>query len=125
MTQISLKNAASKKTLFFYFSENTCAPCIEETIEILKMIFPSYTSNERILFISPKYPIRFRDNFYGKKLTTLKAGVLGIPLENTEAPFFFVLNDKLEIESIHVVNKTKFYKTEEYLQKMSEKLGFK
>ncbi|MFA6594618.1 MAG: hypothetical protein WCT16_05210 [Candidatus Buchananbacteria bacterium] len=121
----TLKNFTSQKKLFFYFSENTCAPCIDETIEIIKKVFPSYIHDERIVFISPDYPVRFRDDFHKKKLLTLERHKLGIPLEITEVPFFFILNDKLEIESIHIVNKTKFFKTEKYLQKIAQKLGFR
>lgn len=121
----TLKNFTTQKKLFFYFSENTCTPCIDETIEIIEKVFPSYIHNERIVFISPDYPERFREDFHKKKLLTLEHHKLGIPLEITEVPFFFVLNNKLEIESIHIINKTKFFKTEEYLRKISQKLEFR
>lgn len=122
LNQISLKNFGLPKKLFFYFSANTCSPCIEETIGIIKKTIPNYILDERVVFISPDYPSRFKDNFYGKKILTLEHSKLGIPLEQTEAPFFFVLNNQLEIESVHIVNKTKFFKTEEYLKKIALKL---
>jgi len=117
-------NLTSKNKIFFCFSRNTCTPCIEQTIEIVKKIFPDYQQNERIIFISPDYEKRFRDNCYGKKLLTLEHSKLGIPIEETEAPFFLVVNDQLYIEAIHIVNNLNFEKTEEYLRKIIKRTDF-
>ncbi len=125
LIKIPLKNFVSKKKIFFCFSKNTCTPCVEKTIEILKNIFPDYKLNERIVFISPDYEKRFRNNCYGKKLLTLEYSKFGIPIEDTEAPFFLILNNQLVIESIHIVNNLNFLKTEMYLQKIAQRVDFR
>ena len=71
--------------------------------------------NNRVLFSIPYYPVRFRNNCYNKKLLTLENKYLGIDLEKNDIPFFLILNSDLKIESIHIVNKVDFLKTEKYL----------
>ena len=117
-------NLVSKNKIFFCFSRNTCTPCLEQTVEIIKKIFPNYKQNEKIIFISPDYDKRFRENCYGKKLLTLEDSKFGIPIEDTEAPFFLIINDQLHIEAIHIVNNLNFEKTEEYLRKIAQEINF-
>lgn len=123
LNKISLMNLASKNKIFFCFSRNTCTPCIEQTVDIIKKIFPDYKQNEKIIFISPDYDKRFRDNCYGKELLILEHSKFGIPIENTEAPFFLIVNNQLHIESIHIVNNLNFEKTEKYLRKIAKKIN--
>jgi len=124
LNKISLMNLVSKNKIFFCFSRNTCTPCLEQTVEIIKKIFPNYKQNEKIIFISPDYDKRFRENCYGKKLLTLEDSKFGIPIEDTEAPFFLIINDQLHIEAIHIVNNLNFEKTEEYLRKIAQEINF-
>lgn len=125
LNKISLMNLVSKNKIFFCFSRNTCTPCLEQTIDIIKKIFPNYKQSEKIMFISPDYDKRFRENCYGKKLLTLEDSKFGIPIEDTEAPFFLIVNNQLHIESIHIVNNLNFKKTELYLRKLTQKSDFK
>lgn len=124
LNKISLMKLTSKNKLYFCFSRNTCTPCIEQTIEIIKKKFPDYQQNEKIIFISPGYEKKFRDNCYGKKLLTLEHSKLGIPIEDTEAPFFLVINNHLYIEAIHIVNNLNFEKTETFLHKITKRTDF-
>lgn len=124
LNKISLMNLVSKNKIFFCFSRNTCTPCLEQTVEIIKKVFQNYKQNEKIIFISPDYDKRFRENCYGKKLLTLEDSKFGIPIEDTEAPFFLMINDKLQIKSIHIVNNLNFEKTEEYLREITLKTEF-
>jgi len=109
-------NNLTSKCFFFYFSINTCTPCIDNAIECIKMVFPDYLSNDDIIFISPDYPDRLKDNCYGKKLLTLSTGKIGIPLEKEKVPFIFTLTEQLSIDKIHIVNKNDFTKTVEFLK---------
>lgn len=125
LNKISLMNLVSKNKIFFCFSRNTCTPCIEQTVDIIKKIFPDYKQNEKIIFMSPDYDKRFRDNCYGKMLLTLEQSKFGIPIENSEAPFFLRVNNQLHIESIHIVNNLNFKKTEVYLRELTQKSDFR
>jgi len=102
--------------IFFYFSERICTPCIDNTIRVLKECFPNYKEDNSIIFISPDYPKRLAEDCYGKKLLTLKTGKLGLPMKE-QYPFFFKLNNNLEIISAHVVVKVDFKRTYNYLRK--------
>jgi|AGTN01.2.fsa_nt_gi hypothetical protein len=119
--QTTLRELTNIPRLFFYFSSNTCTPCIEQSVEIIKEIFKDYENNEKIIFISPDYPSRYSNNCYGKKLLKLKNGSLGLPIEDgSQPPFFIIINQDMKVESIHVVNKMDFEKTREYLIRISE-----
>lgn len=123
LQSIYLKDFVCSPKLFLYFSSNTCSPCIEQTVEIIEKNFPNYKENESIVFISPDYPKRFRINCYGKKLLNLEEGKLGLPLENGEQPpFLFVLDKNMRINTIHIVNKMDFIRTERYLIELKKTL---
>jgi hypothetical protein len=123
MIKTELRQLVLTKKIFLYISRNTCSPCIEETVEIIKEVFPDYIKNEKIIFMSPDYPARFRNNFYGKKLLTLESGKLGMPIEKNEAPpFFVIINSNMKIESIHIVNKMHYEYTRDYLKNVSHTL---
>jgi hypothetical protein len=111
------------QTLFFFFSDNTCSPCIDHTVELIGEVFPDYLENDRVVFMSPDYPARFRENCHGKKLLGVKNGKLGLPLEGENVPFLFTLNGDLQVCDLHIVNKNDFDKTSEYLKNIAKKLS--
>jgi len=98
LRKIDLIDFISDKKLIFYFSKNTCSPCIDTCLEIIKEIFPNYKNDEKIVFISPDYPSRFKENCFGKKLLTLENTYLGLEVEKKELPFFLILNSNLQVE---------------------------
>lgn len=110
------------QTIFFYFSYNTCPPCIEQSIERLSQFIPDYQENDKVVFISPDYLPRLRDDCYGKRLLGLKNKRLGIPLEEENVPFFFTISKDMKINNLHIVNKTNFNYTTEYLKDLVFKL---
>jgi len=116
----TLLSEISADKLFFYFSEKTCTPCIEHTIELIAKYFPDYSeNNNKVIFISPDCLFRFRENCYGKKLLVFEDTLLGIPLEKENVPFVFTLSKDMEISNLHIVNKNDFAITDNYLKKIS------
>jgi hypothetical protein len=113
-----LSEYATQKILFFYFSYNTCSPCIERSVEYISEFVPDYLNNEKVIFLSPDYMPRFRENCYGKRLLGLENDKLGIQLEEEEVPFFFILSADMKINNLHIVNKNDFNKTSAYLKKI-------
>jgi hypothetical protein len=112
----SLKDLALKTRLFFCFSTNTCTPCIDESIRLIREAFPDYKDNEAII-ITGDYPLRLRDSVYDKKMLT---GIT-LPLEKIEAPFFFILDKKMEISHLHIYNKMNTDLTKIYLEEVKYK----
>lgn len=115
-----LKKLVSTHKFFFYFSAQTCPPCILQTVDCIKSVFPHYEEDQEIFFISPDYPARLKENCHGKRLLTLQKSGLEIPLESVYVPFLFTLDEDLRINTLHIVNKNDFSKTMEYLERIKE-----
>lgn len=113
-----IKNIKNNDQIFFYFSYNTCPPCLNYTIDLLKKFIHSYEKDDSIIFISPDYPKRFRNDCFGKKLLNLQLNKLGLPLEKENVPFFFKINKDMQIVSLNIVIKEDFERTEKYLQSL-------
>jgi hypothetical protein len=121
LNTIKLRQLVVRPKLMFYFSSNTCSPCIEETLEIMKRVLFNYEKRDNVIFVSPDYPARYRNNCYGKKLLILDKNKLGLPIEDElHPPFFLVINNNMQVQSIHVVNKMDFSRTEEYLKSITK-----
>ncbi|MDR2569283.1 MAG: hypothetical protein LBD23_03155 [Oscillospiraceae bacterium] len=112
----TLDQLASEEMLFFYTSQNVCPPCLMITIELLETYFPDYKNNNNIVFISPDWATRLRNDCYGKRLLTLQNGLLGLAIEKEGLPFFFRLSRDLRISSVHLVAKVDFERTRTYLE---------
>ena len=113
---LELQQLAAKDHLFFYFSEKVCPPCMIAAIDLIKRYIPEYEHHDTVIFISPDWPYRLRNDCYGKKLLTLQNGTLGIALEAEDAPFFFKLSPEMALTSVHVVAKVDFKRTEDFIK---------
>jgi|GEM_PF-1156748 hypothetical protein len=111
-----LQRLSSEARLYFYFSQKVCPPCILETVDLIKKYVSDYEQNDTIVFISPDWQQRLRNDCYGKRLLTLQRGTLDIALEEEDAPFFFRISENMELTSVHIVTKVDFVRTEEYLR---------
>lgn len=89
------------------FSEKTCPPCIDAVVDMLNEVFTEEEIKTKVVFISPDYPARLRNDCYGKKLLTLHNKYLGLPieLEDSFAPFLFIMNKDLCVKYLHIHNK--------------------
>lgn len=119
--RIDIKSLINRHKFFFYFTDQTCPPCIESTVDCIKAIFPEYEKDNEIIFISPDCVVRLRENRYGKKLLILTNGKLGVPLEKIHVPFIFTLDENLRVSNLHIVNKNDFNKTLQFLQSVRDK----
>ena len=113
---VFLSSLPLEDILFFYFSEQTCIPCINMTIDALNKHFTDYVNDENIIFISPDFPARLRDDCYGKRLLSLHLGKIGLSLEDMNVPFFFTINGDMEVSSVHIVIKENMDRTSAFLK---------
>ena len=118
LNTFEIKKIVSGDQIFFYFSYNTCPPCLNYTIDLLKKYIPSYYEDDSIIFISPDYPKRFRNDCFGKQLLILQLNELGLPLERENVPFFFKINTDMQIVSLNIVIKEDFERTEKYIRSL-------
>ncbi|MDR0573688.1 MAG: hypothetical protein LBG96_06590 [Tannerella sp.] len=115
----SLDELALKPRLIFCFSTNTCTPCIDSVIGLIKGRFTGFESNETILIVGD-YPLRIRENCYGKRMLS----GIDLPVAEIEAPFFFVLDKSMEISFLHIFNKMNPELTKIYLDEICKKYDF-
>jgi len=108
--------------LCFYFSSETCTPCIIRTIDIIKEYISDYETNVEIQFVAVDFPVKYKEGYYGKKVLSLEKNKLSIPLENHFAPFFFLIDGSRKIKSVHVVNKDDYERTADYLREMRDRV---
>ncbi|GHT07526.1 hypothetical protein FACS189426_01100 [Bacteroidia bacterium] len=111
-----LSEIAKKTRLVFCFSINSCSPCIDTAIKLLKEQFSDFESNESIL-ITGDNPMRLRDDCYGKRML----GGITLPLNEIEAPFFFILNEDVDLSHLHILNKMDTNSTVIYLTEIKKK----
>jgi hypothetical protein len=119
---LDLRDFVSTERIFFCFSINTCSPCIDQCIDVIKDVFFDYENEDRIVLVAPDYPARFRTNCYNKPLLTLQNTYFGLELEKKGLPFFLTVNPDLQIKSIHIVNKMDFGRTEKYIRKIKTQI---
>ncbi|MDO5427975.1 MULTISPECIES: hypothetical protein [Parabacteroides] len=107
LSSFSLSNLCKDKKLFFCFSQKTCPPCIDAVVDMLNEVFTEKEIKTKVVFISPDYPTRLRNDCYGKKLLSLHDKNLGLPieLEDSFAPFLFIMNEDLCVKYLHIHNK--------------------
>lgn len=110
----------SKRKLFFYFSEYTCSSCILSIRNMLREIFTDEEINKYIVYISPDSPSRLRNKYYESPLLTFQEQRLGLPIEEKDTPFFFVLGEDLRIQYLHIHNRALPFLTNIYLQEMKK-----
>jgi hypothetical protein len=111
-----LYKLALNPRLVFCFSTNTCTPCVDSAIELIKEKFTDFEHNETIL-IAGDYPLRLRDNCYGKRMLS----GINLPVTEIEAPFFFVLDKSMKISFLHIFNKMNPELTKIYLEEIRGK----
>jgi hypothetical protein len=112
-----LNELALNPRLVFCFSTNTCTPCVDSAIKLLKERFSDFERNETII-IAGNDPLRLRDNCYGKRMLS----GIDLPVAEIEAPFFFVLDKSMKISFLHIFNKMNPELTKIYLEEIQEKL---
>lgn len=112
----TLKNITKEPCLFFYFSNNTCSPCVDAAIELVKKNFPDYITNNRII-IAGDLPKRLRNDCYGKKMISH----ISVPSNKIDAPFFFILDKNPELIFLHIYDKNDPFMTEIYLNEIKQR----
>jgi len=113
----SLDSLSRSARLFFYFSYETCSPCIDMSIKLIEQIAPNYDTDESIVFITPDSPSVARDRLFKKKLLRMKAGRLGLYIEDVRVVFFFSIDENMKIRDMHIVNRENIDRTKKYLER--------
>lgn len=90
---LTAKDILCNPVLIFRFSGDYCESCIEFVIAKIKLKFPDYGTNKKIIFLCSETSMRVKDTYYGKALYSYhQKSSLGLPFEAAKTPFLFVLD---------------------------------
>jgi len=104
--------------LVFRVSELNCSICVNHIVTKLKEHFPNYSLNSNIIIIYDSEKLRYSNGMYDKQAyLTNNRSILGLPAENTNLPFLFILNkDDMMAKMVFIPDKGMPELTDEYLK---------
>ena len=91
-TLIRLFDKFEDGCLVFRFYGETCSICIDDVIANLRITFPDYTENGRILLVGSNINSRLLDGYYGKRVLSVGYESLGLPSEEYSFPSLFYVD---------------------------------
>lgn len=118
---VNITDLIKKKKLCFFFSSNTCPPCLDNVLKLIDKIFPGYKKRDDIIFISNDLELRFRESYYGKPIFRNNNKELGALFEKSEMPTFFILDNDLQAKCVFIVDKMTPEYIEDYLNIMKQR----
>ena len=90
ITEIQDRMNTEQPVLACYYSSYSCNICVDFAVEKIQEFFPDVETNPRLLFITSNFSKKM--NFYKfEKEINLGKSKLGLPIEQTTLPFYFVL----------------------------------
>lgn len=108
----------SNPILVYRFSALSCNTCVEFGLNKIKDYFPDYNNNPNLFVIVSGYPSKYQmdlENFLNIGNTSL-----GLPLEQTNLPFYFILIDGLA-HQVFIPDNNLFEYTDVYLQEIKRR----
>lgn len=108
-------------TLILYFSGTSCNLCVASAIEQIRLIFPQYESNSKIIFLGSNINPRKKKNFKNKKILSNDNNSLGLPFEEYDEPFFFILDEDRKVKMFYVPAKFDHKMTSFYLKTIKDR----
>ena len=102
--------------LILRFSIFNCSACIHFALDKLLQGFKDFKSNKRILLIYDDENMRVYESTFGKiSYVSTNRNVLGLPIESTNTPSLFILDNDLKNKQFFVPEKEMPELTDEYL----------
>lgn len=105
----------TRKNLVFYFSVETCQPCLEKICDEIKGVFPDYSTNNNIIFFSNDLEKRLRKKFMGKQITTSTKNAKQFPFTKYKVPLLFTLDSDSSMHDIFIADKDNPQELRKYL----------
>lgn len=113
--QLPLFDMVDQECLVFRFSGAACNVCVDFVLEKIKNRFSDFSSNPRILLIGSNLNPRVKENHYGKSVLSYASDDLGIPFEEYNIPFLFILDRDRTCKMIFIPEKALPELTDLYL----------
>lgn len=121
--KISELIANDNPKLFFRFKETDCDACIQKALRLLKDIATEYPQLSITILSGYSNTRQFYAyaNNENKSYEIYNITEFPITLEEQERPYFFILDNRLEIKSPHIFIQEDDYLSKEYLKCMIQK----
>ena len=113
--QVPLFVIVDQECLVFWFSGAACEVCVDFVLEKIKNRFSDFSSNPRILLIGSNLNPRVKEDYYGKSVLSYASDDLGIPFEEYQIPFLFILDRDRTCKMIFIPEKALPELTDLYL----------
>jgi hypothetical protein len=113
--QVPLFDIVDQECLVFRFSGAACDVCVDFVLEKIKNRFSDFSSNPRILLIGSNLNPRVKEDYYGKSVLSYASDDLGIPFEEYQIPFLFILDRDRTCKMIFIPEKALPELTDLYL----------
>jgi hypothetical protein len=116
----------SQPKLIYRITDKSCDVCYDKITEKLKKASDVF-GRENIIVILPIKELRktisaFKEQEIKAKIFAVTEELaLGVPLESSTSPFFFILTNDFRVSSLFIPHKNGADITEEYLNEMSQK----
>jgi len=126
---IHITELFKRKTLVLYFSEETCATCIEKELKIIDSM-----KVKDLIFLTKfktfrNFKLYMDANNFENEIYKVSKNGLGLILENyTTSPLVFYVNENLKITHLHIAERTlptlsfKYYKFIKYYNGLRDSL---
>lgn len=111
----------NSETLVYRFSGYYCDACNQFVIKKIKQYFVDFATSDRILFIGSDIDPRLKVGSYGKNILSLLDSKLGLPIEDENIPFLFLLDKNGKIKMTFIPDKSMPKYTDKYLELIKSK----
>jgi hypothetical protein len=119
--KMSLFDRVNGKCLVFRFSGEACNVCIDFVINKLKTTFSDFANNSRILLIGSNINDRVKEKYYGKQIISFCSEGLGLPFEEYNTPFLFIIDRDRITKMFFIPEKSLPELTDVYLKNIKER----
>jgi len=113
--QVPLFDLVEQECLVFRFSGAACDVCVDFVLDKIKNKFSDFRSNPRVLLIGSQLNPRVKETYYGKSVLSYASDDLGIPFEEYQIPFLFILDRERTCKMIFIPEKALPELTDFYL----------
>lgn len=108
---------AKDTILVLRFSEFNCSACVDLLTNQIKESFVDYLTNPKIILIYDSETMRLPQNIFERPVfLTPKKNLLGLPMENFNTPFMFILDKDIKAKQFFVPEKDMPELTDAYLR---------
>ncbi len=113
----------NKPVLVLRCSVYNCPACVHHIVNKLKEHFSDYTKNPSIIVIYDSENMRYSKDICEKTAyVTNKRNILGLPMENRNMPFLFILDKDMKAKMFFIPDKGMPELTDEYLSILKKRM---